>query len=59
MKEKIGATVPSLNRVNTNNNTSKQHRKLKYGLQSYFNPNKEIKKEEKLVEFLICNIELV
>ena len=35
----------ALNRVKTNNSTSKQHRKLKFGVQYYFNPNKEMKKK--------------
>jgi hypothetical protein len=52
MKKKIGVTLtppskptnqPRLNRVKTNKSTSKQHRKLKFGMQSYINPNKEIK----------------
>ena len=30
----------SLNRVKTNNSTSKQDRKLKFGVQSYFNTTK-------------------
>jgi hypothetical protein len=37
-----------LNRVNTNKSTSKQHRKLRFGLQSYLNQNKEIQKCFKL-----------
>ena len=47
-RKKLGLPTPplsSLNRVKTNNSTSKQHRKLKFGVQSYFNLNKERKKK--------------
>ena len=38
-------SVCNLNRIKTNDSTSKQHRKLKFGVKSYFNPNKSIKKK--------------
>jgi hypothetical protein len=44
-----GRQTSFLNRVKTKNSTSKQHRKLKFGVQSYLNPYKEIKKLKKWV----------
>jgi hypothetical protein len=56
---RAGAKEAINNRVKTNNSTSKQHRKLKFSMQYYFNTNKEMKKEEYIIYDMSASLYII